>query len=147
MGTMDWVAFALGVLAVCSAVFILSSMRRQRTSTLIMPANPNLDTGSLIVGLQPNDDHIVWTLTPSAGDDVVTVDVFSQRTRLGDRYSDWRHELLDEPLVLHPGKFAQITTVMRGDSHGAAIGWYVGPSAQLKRDSRFVDLQQPDDTA
>jgi hypothetical protein len=140
MEGMDLLAFAFAVAAVALGILITAFLivPAKRAPEPIAPAPPA--TAALTVRLGGQGSLVVWRFESGLDDASISIDVFSQRAATDGTSTDWRHDLMLEPLRLAPGQTAELPATGSGARHEAAIGWFVGQSPERNRDSMFVSL-------
>jgi hypothetical protein len=140
MEGMDLLAFAFAIAAVALGILITAFLivPAKRPPEPIAPAPPA--TAALTVRLGGQGSLVVWRFESGLDDASISIDVFSQRAATDGTSTDWRHDLMLEPLRLAPGQTAELPATGSGARHEAAIGWFVGQSPERNRDSMFVSL-------
>jgi hypothetical protein len=140
MEGIDLLAFAFAVAAVALGIlitaYLIARARRPEEPVASVP----IARAALTVRLGGHGSQIVWRFESSLDDATISIDVFSQRAATDGTATDWRHDLMLEPLRLAPGQTAELPATGSGSRHEAAVGWFVGHSPERTRDSLFVSL-------
>jgi hypothetical protein len=140
MEGMDLLAFAFAVAAVALGILITAFLIvRARRPAAPVASMPQVDA-ALTVRLGGHGSRVVWRFESGLDDASISIDVFSQRAATDGSTTDWRHDLMREPLRLAPGQTAELPATGSGARHEAAVGWFVGQSPERNRDSMFVSL-------
>lgn len=141
MEGMDLLAFAFAVGAVALGILIAAYLivPARRPTEPVTPPPPHVGA-TLTIRLGGHGSRVVWRFESGLDDASISIDVFSQRASTDGITTDWRHDLMHEPLRLAPGQTAELPATGSGARHEAAVGWFVGQSPERNRDSMFVSL-------
>ncbi len=153
VATDDAVWAVAGAVAASVAVLLVTSVvlfRRRRSRS-----EAKLDVGPSgvepVVELAAIGNARRWRLLSPPGAPPVTIDVFSFRVCSGDWSSDWRHELMDEPLHLAPGHTQIVGAAQDPNAdYDIFVGWVAhhaqGDVAGSRRQHVLGRTRPPDGT-
>jgi hypothetical protein len=141
MTTADRVSTIIAGLAVLIALVALAQMWRMRRRN---PARsePTAIDDVISVGLVPAaDGGRVWRLQAIGGAATTSVDIFSYRRSSPDGRGPWRHELMDDPVVLSPGTPVHLPAPSAdGAAYDVSIAWITTRPDGAAKGRRFMTV-------